>query len=191
MSSDDTYREISNRRHALHVWINRRQDERGRGQEWEGSLYAWKDMEAERERFPRILKAAFERTLPTVYQYCSQTDPEPIFENRLVCALGQEVTTCPILLSLRATFAEQREQRRRIEERQVNDQSGLTDDSAYQAMATVCTWHIFTTTFAVRLGHPQHDLSEGWAKDESDRRFWAKTYELMAMEPDEIGGSDV
>ena len=191
------YGEISGRRNALHQWINRRQDERRKnGEPQESTLYEWKDMEAERERLPGWLQRAFEGNLPTIHQQCSRQPPEPIAENHLICALGQDVTTCPMLLSLRETFDEQRVDERRWHEKNPRFTLDLTDESVYQAMATVCTWHIYTSVFQVPPKRESRliDTSEGYVQDESDRRFWRNTYDSLQAgigDEDDEGDPDV
>lgn len=192
MTEQSIYREISSRDHALHVWINRRQEERRRaGEPWESTLYEWKSMEAERRRLPLVIRRAFEGALPSMHQQCSRSEPETIAENHLICALGIDVITCPILLSLKAAFEEERQHERRVQERTDGCyEPGLTDESVYQAMGSVCTWHIFTSVFGVAPDRPENrriDTSEGYVQDESDRRFWATTYAHMAagLEDDE------
>lgn len=185
----DTYAEISSRTNTLHQWINRRQGERRKASEpWESTLYEWKDMEAERRRLPLVIRRAFEGTLPVVHQQCSRTEPETIAENHLICALGQDVTTCPMLLSLRDTFTEKEAGERRFQERHPHYTPGLTDESIYQAAATVCTWHIFTSVFQIAPNRPESrrvDTSEGYVQDTSDRMFWASVYRNLS-ELDEV-----
>lgn len=188
----DNYGEISSRTNTLHQWINARQEARRKaGEPWESTLYEWKDMEAERRRLPLVLRRAFEGTLPTVHRQCSRTEPEPIAENRLVCALGQEVTTCPMLMSLREKFTERLADEQRWHERNPHYTPDLTDESVYQAMATVCTWHIYTSVFQIAPNRPESrriDTSEGYAQDESDRRFWKTTYDHLSagLDDDEL-----
>jgi hypothetical protein len=158
-----------------HVWINRRQDERrARGEEWERSLYEFKGMLGELRRLPHWIKRARTGDLPTVHQHCSRSPVERIPTNRLVCALGVDVTQCEILKSLRSTFDEER-RRPYYGER-------IGEDEVDRVSAAVCCWHIFTS--AIGDG-PWIDTSEGYVQDESDRLFWQRTYELMAMDGDE------
>jgi len=155
--------------HLFHVWINNRQRERGQqGLPWEHSLYEWKSMLVELQRLPGWLKKARTDALPTTHQQCSLSEPETIERNVLLCALGQDVTACPILTSLYAAFED-------IEP--YYQGKGITVDDADPLAAKVCTWHIFTTKL---LEQPYLDTSEGYVQDESDRRFWGTVYAHMA-----------
>lgn len=184
----DTYAEISSRTNTLHQWINRRQDERRKASEpREATLYEWKDMEAERRRLPLVIRRAFEGTLPVVHQQCSRTEPETIAENHLICALGQDVATCPMLLSLRETFIERIAHEQQWHEKMPHYAPGLTDESVYQAMATVCVWHVYTSVFQIAPNRPESrriDTSEGYAQDQSDRMFWATVYRNLSETDD-------
>lgn len=148
--------------HAWHVWINRRQDERRKsGEPFEHDLYEWKNALGEMRRLPRLFKALREGTLPKVHRQCSHSAPESITENRLRCCLGEDVSECIILASLRATLTEQR-----ID---AADQDRIQGDT--------CAWHIYQNS-------SRCDTSEGYITDESDRRFWSNLYESLAAGDD-------
>jgi transposase-like protein len=158
--------------HQFHVWINQRQEQRRvAGELHESDLYEWKNMLQELPRLPQWLKAARTGTLRTVHQQCSRVAPEPIAENRLLCALGVDVTTCPILHSLYESFAT------------AHPHYGLTPDDADGIAAKVCTWHLFTE----KQQHPALDTSEGYVQDESDRSYWATLYAQMSAADDVEG----
>lgn len=173
--------------HAFHVWINQRAEERRRNSEpFEHDLYEWKNMLMELERLPLWLKRARTGHMPTAHQQYLHSAPEAIAENRLVCALGTDVSTCPILASLYATFREQaaaravwaEKMRAKFGEDYQAPIEQLTEDDADVVGARVCTWHIFMST----LKAPAIDTSEGYVQDESDRRFWGNLYASMSEE---------
>jgi hypothetical protein len=159
--------------------MNRRQEQRG-WKNTEHDLYEWKNAVQEMERLPHWLKQARTGTLPTVHQQCSHSAPEAIEENRLVCALGNDVTKCPLLASLYATFAEQQEVYQRLADER-DQEPGLQPDDADIAAARTCAWHIFME----KLKYPHLDTSGGYVQDEGDRRFWATTYRYLSMSDDE------
>ena len=163
--------------HVFHTWINRRQQERRQaGEPWESDLYEWMHAEQEMRRLPVWLERARTGTLPTSHQQCSHSPVEPIEGNRLICALGQDVTACPILASLYASF-----ERDLARERQLHAERGfplrINEADADVLAARVCCWHIFME----KQRHPGIDTSEGYVQDESDRRFWGNVYSNLAM----------
>jgi hypothetical protein len=181
--------------HAFHLWINRRQDDRRKaGEPFEHDLYEWKSMLQEVERLPSWLRRARTNALPTAHQQCSRQAPEGIADNRLICALGMDVTLCPILASLYVTFDQEREHRERLTAtwRERGDDEArlarhaLSADDADEVAAKVCTWHIFMS----KLQRPGLDTSEGYVQDESDRRFWKRTYENMSAAIDDGGDGE-
>jgi hypothetical protein len=166
--------------HVWHVWINRRQDQRrATGEQWESDLYAWKDALRELERIPLWLKRVRENTLPTLHKQCSQQDPEPIAENRLICALGTNVAECPILKSLYETVAEHSA---------IKHYSDVTVEDADALGGKVCAWHIFRTVFGITGDRASYiDTSEGYVQDESDRMYWRRVYDnLSAVDASEL-----
>jgi len=184
---DRPHRRLRDMDHLFHTWINRRQDERSNaGEPWEHDLYEWKAALQELRRLPHWLRQARTGTLPTVHQQCSHSAPEPIPANRLTCALGADVTECPILRSLYASFEEQRTHIAAYNgEPSYPD---LTADDGDEIAARVCTWHIFTEQFRrVVSGRPQIDTSEGYVQDEGDRMFWGNVYDSLrrGMEDEE------
>lgn len=188
--------------HAFHVWINQRQAERrAEGKtDTEHSLYEWKSAMAERVRVPLWLKMARTGTLPTAHQQCSHQAPELIPTNRVLCALGVDVTECPILKSLYATFREEaergREQLARMRERwpdRTHDEAEwvITDEDADRIGGDVCAWHIFTTKHGGGdERQPYVDTSEGYVQDEGDRMYWRNVYDSLSdRDTDDAGGS--
>jgi hypothetical protein len=171
--------------HAWHVWMNRRQTERQKaGEKWEHSLYEFKSLLQFLTYGHQQIQRAFEGKLRTTHRQCSHSAPEPIADNCLRCCLGQEVTTCDILVSIQSTFNEERE--RVMPFNGSKPYSKITDEEVYQVMAATCAWHIYTkATGAVEDGWHGVDTSEGHLLDESDRRFWRNVYESMAQQPPE------
>ena len=159
-----------------HTWINKRQDERrAAGESHEHDLYEWKAALQEIGRLPHWLRQARTGTLPTIHQQCSHSEPEPIQGNRLVCALGEDVTRCPILVSLYAHWIGEIA-RTGPDGSQPYGHASM--DDCDDVAAKVCTWHIFTETmrrpFAI-------DTSEGYVQDEGDRMYWRTVYEHLSM----------
>lgn len=161
--------------------MNERQDERrAHGDDWEIDLYEWKRAIEEMRRLPLWLKRAQEGTLPTDHQQCSRSATEAIDTNRLICALGVDVTACPILASLYASFAQQMDR----DQRTANERfpATLDADGAYVLAARVCTWHIFMA----KARGSGIDTSEGYVQDESDRRYWSNVYSSLAAADSEL-----
>lgn len=156
---------------VFHWWINQRQEQRREaGEPWEHDLYEWKSALREIDRLPYWLKGAREGTLSMTHQQCSHSAPETLPENRVVCALGCDVTECPILQSVYASVAEAKERYAGFERYATVDPDEIA--------ARVCCWHIFTE----KLKHPYIDTSEGYVQDESDRRFWDKVYSHLSFD---------
>lgn len=152
-----------------HAWINKRQDERAKNsQPWESDLYEWKAaFEAMTGYLIHQLRQARTGTLPTVHQQCSHSDPEPIKKPVLTCAMGVDVTACPILQSLYAFGDEQRDSRHMT----------ASPEDIDELAARTCAWHIFTEKFrATEKNGYGFDTSEGYALDTSDRMFWDRVY---------------
>jgi hypothetical protein len=159
--------------HFWHTWINARQDaRRASGEAWESDLYEFKAMLHELRRLPIWFRRERTGELPKVHQRCSFSSPEPIAENRLVCAMGVATIECPILRDLTDKF-----EARRAERWARFGMSALEDSHLDDLKAKVCCWHIFTAM--VREPH-SFDTSEGYIQDEGDRRFWSNMYESMA-----------
>jgi hypothetical protein len=177
---DKPHRRLRDMDHLFHVWINQRQDERrNAGESWEHDLYEWKDALREMQRLPHWLRQARTGTLPTIHTQCSHSEPEPITANRLRCALGVDVTECPILRSLYASFEAERTH--------IAAYSGepsypnLTADDGDEIAARVCTWHIFTEQMRLSFEErAQIDTSEGYVQDEGDRMFWRNVYDNLS-----------
>lgn len=148
----------------LHVFINQRQEERAdEGKPFEHSFYDFKAMIGEFMRLPYWLKLAFTGKLPKVHKQCSVSSEEEIEDNRLICALGKDVTSCPILKSY------------------LKNPAG--GNRRYVDMATICCWHIYTNDIGFKDGQerqtPRIDTSEGYVQDGSDRMFWRQVYQSM------------
>lgn len=160
---------------SFHIWINKRQEERRQSKgPWEADLYEWMHAEREMRRLPVWLKRARSGALPTAHQQCSHSAPEAIEENHLVCALGQDVTTCPILASLYTSFEQDLAREEALHQRN-GMAKRLHPDDADVLAARVCCWHIFME----KQRHPHIDTSEGYVQDESDRRFWGNVYRSL------------
>lgn len=147
--------------HQYHVWMNRRHIPKELG----GSIYAFKEMIDFLEGYgPKKIEAAFTGSLPVIHKQCSMSSPETIEKNCLKCALGNDVTECQILLSLKETFAER---------------PSIPASELYRAMTITCAWHIYTEQ--IRSGEGFIDTSEGLVMDEGDRRFWQNVYDSMGV----------
>lgn len=145
--------------HAMHVNINRRQDARHKaGEEWEHWLYEAKRLGGELGRITRLFEQERTGTLPTSFRHCSMSPTEKVADNSLMCCLGKEPKACPIL---RETFASTEQ---------------FPPAMLDAAKANVCVTHILTES-AKRLV----DTSEGYVTDATERAFWQRTYEYMAM----------
>ena len=161
--------------HLWHVWMNRRNSPKiGAKGEFEHSLYEFKNMLQFLEYGHVVIQKAFEGKLPTVHQQCSHVEPVKIEKNVLKCACeGQEVTTCPILLSIKEVFAE-------------NHRYDIPVEHLYRTMAKTCAWHSYKISTGIKEGMSKCDLSEGFLLDESDRMFWNTVYENLS-DSDEAG----
>lgn len=170
--------------HLWHVWINQRQeDRRAQGQPWESHLYAFKNMLHALPWMGQRLQEAFTGTLPMRHQQCSHSPIEALPENHLTCALGQEVTSCPILRSLRLHFEHERQ--RTLPNRESSWYAEITDEQIYQVMGATCAWHLLMSDVArtpQALPTPAFvDWAEGALQDASDRVYWARVYEGLAQ----------
>ena len=183
-----TRREERSLEHIWHVWINRRQEvlreQLSSAHTQEHSLYEFKSMLQFLDYGHRVIQDAFEGKLPTTYKRCSHSSTLPIVNNTLRCAIGNEVTTCPILLQLRDTF--QKEVERACPLNGEKPYGDLPSQSVYSLMAKTCAWHIYMTSCRVQEGWGGIDTSEGYLMDESDRMFWQNVYSSLAQgDPDE------
>lgn len=154
--------------HQMHVNINHRQEAiRKSGGEWEHWPYEAKGLSREIRYLTKLF--AKERTgqLPDKMKYCSMSPTEAVPENTLLCCLGIEPKKCPILLD---TF---------------KDMDSFPPEMTDAAKANVCVTHILTNS--AKGGFI--DTSEGYVTDATERAFWQRTYEYMAMPgPDEGDG---
>lgn len=178
---DRPHKRLRDLDHLFHVWINQRQDERRQtGQTWEHDLYEWKSALGELRRLPLWLRRARTGTLPTMHQQCSRQAPEPIAANRLLCALGEDVTACPILASFYAAF--EAERTRIMPFNGEPSYPELTADDGDEVAAQICVWHIFTTQLRQYDARDwsAFDTSEGYAQDEGDRMYWRNVYDSLA-----------
>jgi hypothetical protein len=168
-----------------HVWINRRQDERRKaGAEWEGSLYEFKSMLNFLSYGHDQIRKAVEGRLPATHRQCSRCEPEPVENNRLMCCLGKDVLTCPILCSLKATIEEERYRVAPYDGEK--HYANVDDEQLYRLMARTCAWHIYHEETGIQDGHHfQVDTSEGYLLDKTDRIFWDRVYTSLAgSDPD-------
>ena len=167
--------EQRNADHLWHVWINKRQSERGKDQPWEHSLYEFKSMLEFLSYGGKQIADAFEGKLPQTYQQCSRQPVEQLkVLNTLRCSReGIDVTECPILLSLAATFEERKEV--------------LPRTVLYDLMAKTCAWHIYAMAVGIPEGHHfAIDTSMGYLMDETDRMFWDRVLTNMAADPGDL-----
>lgn len=167
--------------HIWHVWINKRQDaERKANPEHkhEHSLYEFKSMLEFLSYGKNVIRDAFENKLPTIHKQCSQSPEIPIVSNILKCARGEVVTTCPILLHLKATFDEA--VNRVLPFSGEKAYGDLTPEAVYDLMAKTCAWHIYKESVNATDEWGGIDTSEGWVMDTSDRMFWDTVYSHMA-----------
>lgn len=163
-----------NREQVRHEWINEwAEQERSRGQQFPHHLYEFMHGLQEIPRLALWIGMLRTDALPRVHQQCSRSEPERIEVNRLICALAQDVATCPILASVRSRFEAKCGQ---------SYYTALTDEHIDRTQAEVCVWHIFTSTMQAAADGGFLDTSEGYVQDESDRRFWRTTYEHMRGE---------
>lgn len=158
--------------HIWHVWINEYQQTRqAAGEERAHSLYEFKSMLNFLSYGHTVIGEAFEGKLPATHQQCSHAAPVPILNNTLKCALGETVTTCPILLGLKARFDAEKE---RIYP--FNGEAAyphVPTEAVYALMARTCAWHILSKATRMQEGWSGIDTTEGWVQDESGRRTLA------------------
>lgn len=177
--------------HIWHVWINKRQHERGEDEPWEHSLYEFKNMLQFLTYGAKQIKDAFEGNLPQTHQECSLQPVEQLrVLNVLKCSReGVDVTQCPILLSLRDSFMAELERVYPFNgEKAYPD---LSPDALYDLMAKTCAWHIYEEACGVPKGHHfSIDTSMGYLLDETDRVFWDRVHSSMAMSDEELTADD-
>lgn len=163
--------------HIWHVWINKRQQEHGKEQPWEHSLYEFKSMLQFLGYGAKQIQEAFEGKLPQAHQQCSHQPVEqlPVL-NVLKCSReGVDVTQCSILKSLADVFEDQTK---------VMSQPRTV---LYELMAKTCAWHIYAKAVGIPEGHHfAIDTSMGYLLDETDRIFWDRVHTSMAMDPDDL-----
>jgi hypothetical protein len=161
--------------HLWHVWINRRQQARGKDAPWEHNLYEFKNMLQFLSYGAKQIEDAFEGRLPQTHRQCSHQPVEqlPVL-NTLKCSRdGIDVKKCPILQSLAKTFGEQTK--------------SLPKTVLYDLMAKTCAWHIYTKATNTPDGHHfAIDTSMGYLLDETDRIFWDRVHTSMATHPEEL-----
>lgn len=172
--------------HIWHVWINKRQSERGKDEPREHSLYEFKNMLQFLTYGAQQIKEAFEGKLPQTHRQCSRQPVEQLkVLNVLKCSReGVDVTKCPILLSLRDSYD--------AEFQRVYPFNGkkaypdLSPDEVYGLMAKTCAWHIYEEACGVPKDHHfSIDTSMGYLMDETDRMFWDRVHSSMAMTDEE------
>ncbi len=177
--------------HIWHVWINRRQQERGKDQPWEHSLYEFKSMLEFLSYGAKQIQEAFEGKLPQIHQQCSHQPVEQLkVLNTLKCSReAVDVTKCPILLSLRETFTE--ELNRILPFNGEKASPKLKPEDVYDLMAKTCAWHIYEEACGVPQGHHfSIDTSMGYLLDETDRIFWDRVHTSLAMSDEELTADD-
>lgn len=164
--------------HLWHVWINKRQEANKKNDApREHDLYEFKSMLEFLGYGHRVIQQAFENKLPTIHQQCSHSQPLPIVNNRLVCALGTEVTSCPILDHLKSTWESETA---RISPFDGKPSYELPIEALYRTMAKTCAWHIYSLSVQAHHDWNGIDTSEGWMKDESDHMFWSNVYQSLS-----------
>jgi len=152
---------------AWHTWINQRQDARRlAGEPHESSLYEFKRAVEELRRLPIWMRRARTGTLPTTHRQWSHSPVEPLPSNTLICALGQDVSTCPILQSLYAS----------VRESSLRQWSLVTIEDGDELAARTCVWHILTT----KLAHPNAYMNDGYVTDASERLYWDRVMDNLA-----------
>lgn len=174
----------SNAEHIWHVWINKRQSElRAADPEHhhEHTLYEFKGLLQFLRYGHNSLKEAFEGKLREKHQQCSRQLPVPILNNKLSCCLGKEVTTCNILLSLKATFEQEHQRVYPFNGKKAYE--SLPADALYILMSRTCGWHIYKESCGATEGWHGIDSSEGYLMDVSDRMFWDRVYRSMSTDP--------
>ena len=147
-----------------HEWFNQQKPH-------DHTLYEFKTMMHELQRLPIWFKKQREGKLPKIHRQCSQSAPEPIKDNKLICALGVKVPDCSILKSLEEYFSKRRE-----------SYTGITEDDMDKVKAATCCWHIFKES-TVEGKHL--DTSDGYIQDESDRMYWNNVCESLSKSDDQ------
>jgi len=171
--------------HIWHVWINKRQDERRKGGlGWEHSLYEFKSLLQFLTYGHKQIEDAFTGNLPKAHKQCSHSPVVPVLDNKLYCCLGKEVTTCPILISLKDAVTAERDRVAPYDGSR--PYADVDDQQLYRLMAKTCAWHIYHDACSIPDGHHfTCDTSEGYLIDKTDRMFWDRVYESMsASDPD-------
>ena len=167
--------------HIYHVFLNAEQQGKPLG-EFDHSAYLWKDAYSFMQYGHKRIQQAFEGGLPVLHQQCSHSPVEKVEGNRLLCCLGPQVDTCPILLRLKATF-EEHWNRPPVESSGYDTgkyyREGVTAEDMYKTMAKVCAHHVYEESKKTFI-----DASEGFHLDSTDRIFWERTYASMAQSDD-------
>src|SRR5258708_3742153 len=146
--------------HIWHTWINKYQEVRtANGEERAHSLYEFKSMLDFLRYGHRTIQEAFEGKLPSTHQQCSHQLPVPILNNKLKCALGEEVIACPILMGLKAKFEEEFERVYPFNDEKAHPH--LPKESLYLVMSRTCAWHILSKSTRMQEGWGGVDTSEG------------------------------
>lgn len=178
--SENPERDKRDADHLWHTWMNRRQRELAStdpAAKFEHSLYKFKEILQFLEYGHEIIREAFEGRLATVHRQCSHQPAVQITGNSLKCAcMGQDVTTCPILLGIKEVFEEANR-----EPRGSFPPCDLPVEMMYRTMAKTCAWHSYKISCHIEDGRLSGcDLSEGILLDESDRMFWRNVYDSLA-----------
>lgn len=177
--------------HAWHVWMNKRQDSRAQtGDPRERSLYEFKDLLSYLEYGHVRIQQAFEGKLRTTHQQCSHQSVEQLPQNSLCCCLGTDVAKCPILLDAKQHIEAEDARRVAWYRDHIQKEKPPLGDEVFKILSAICGWHIYSEATKNPHGWSGVDTSEGYHLDESDRRFWERTYASMAAcsDPDDEDG---
>lgn len=167
----DEARDKRNADHLWHVWMNRRNFNRKSESPHEHSLYEFKDMLQFLGYGHEVIAQAFEGRLSKTHRQCSRQAPVEIKENVLKCACeGVDVTKCPILLSLKQTFDDNKMH------------YDVPVEHLYRTMAKTCAWHTYKVSCGIEEKGFRIDTSEGYLLDESDRMFWRNVYDSLSQD---------
>lgn len=168
--------------YLFHYWLNDQSEVFGDAEKQAASLikphanhwYSFKSMIESLGYLEHYLRGAFTNTLRQHHQQCLRHAPEPLKEkNKVVCALGKDVTECPILLSLKKNYDEHLGNSAYYKE-------AATPDDVFVLMARTCGWHMLHSEVAE---NKHVDWNEGAVQDVSDRQFWNNVYSNLADGP--------
>lgn len=157
--------------HLWHSWMNKTSGILSKDNQLvDRTIYEFKSMLQWLSYGHIKIAEEFEGKLPTLHRQCSHQPAEEIKQNELRCAIGKNVLECPILASLKAAFEAQLSQ--------------PPSQSLFRIMSATCAFHLMQVATGMTEGF-RIDTSEGYMQDTSDRMFWQRTYQSMAMEPED------